>query len=147
MNLAKRSLTNLYTSADKSFEDAFDNDAGLAIFCAEWIKCGGNASKAYKRLHPEVTKASARVLGARQLAKVNIRDLLAVMGLNNAIYTHLLLKGLEATKYDSNYGHWVPDNATQFKYFTVLGRLLGLDNGPQALTAVFNNLNAQVNKE
>lgn len=144
MDNRKLSTTSLYSSNDRGLAESFKNDPQLAVFCKEWLACRGNATKAYLKLHPTVTPASARVLGARQLAKVNIADLIALMGINNGTYTHLLLQGLYATKTPYSES---PDHATRFKYFMALGRLLGVDSGPRGPMAIFNNLNAQVNKE
>lgn len=138
------SLTNLYTDRDRRLVDAFKEDPQLARFCAEWIKNGGNSTKAYLKLHPTVTAGSARVLGSRELAKVNMRDFLAMMGITNSMYVQMLVQGLNATK---NPYSESPDHTTRFKYFMVLGRLLGVDNSQQGPMAIFNNLNAQVNKE
>lgn len=51
-------------------------DEGTLFFLEEWLNNGRNAKRAYLKLHPNVTKHSAEVLGSRMLAKVNILPLL-----------------------------------------------------------------------
>ena len=54
----------------KELEKAFSGDLDLMLFYLTWIKCGLNASKAYKELHPDCNDHSARVLGSTTLAKI-----------------------------------------------------------------------------
>jgi hypothetical protein len=128
-------------------------------FFETWVKYAGNSSKAYKRLHPNVSNASARVLGARQLAKVNIKDLLASIGLTHERYLEKLAEGInaekvtsvkywDATKHEGKYFYGevtVPDHVARVKYLKILGRLLGVERGPEGtsvniVNAVQNNL-------
>ena len=65
----------------KELEKAFDGDLDLVLFFLSWVKNGRNATKAYLELNPSVDPASARVLGSRQLAKVNKQAILETYGL------------------------------------------------------------------
>ncbi|MFH1353694.1 MAG: hypothetical protein ABIH36_00205 [bacterium] len=126
-----------------TLSEVFRDDKALALFFNEWFENGGNASKAYIKLHPHVTKQSARVLGARQLAKVSVSDLLAVGGFTAETYMRALSDGLGATK--SVYYREVPDYVTRFKYFLVFGRLLGIDKGSSQVN-IFNAMQQNVKK-
>jgi len=135
------------------------DEAKSQLFFESWIKCGGNATEAYKKLHPKVTEASARVLGSRELAKVNIKDLLGSVGLTHDTYLRKLSEGLNAEKVIS-VKYWeaknvedrfkceiaVPDHVARLKYLNILGRLLGVDREPvgtqvNIVNAIQNNLN------
>ncbi len=68
----------------------------LAMFFMEWSKNGTNATKAYMKLHPGVDEHSARTLGSRVLAKVNIELIMSVYGLGHEAYFEQLDAGLHA---------------------------------------------------
>lgn len=107
------------------FEDVKD-----AIFFLEWLKCGQNCTKAYKNLHPECTEPSCRVLGSRQLAKVNKSLVLEAFGLGYEAYINQLKDGLNATKYietSPNEREEVPDHKTRRAYHKVQGEILGIE--------------------
>lgn len=88
----------------------------VAMFFVSWVRNGMNATRAYKELHPEVSEGSARVLGSRMLAKVNISDILAVYGLTMEEYFLILKEGLKS-----------PDLKVRKQYHEVLGKLIGIE--------------------
>lgn len=92
------------------------------LFVAAWFECGFNATKAYQKLHPEVVYGSARVMGSRQLTKVNISKLLQDHELNLDTYLRALRDGLEAVKDDGK----TPDYEVRLQYLQVLGKLLNI---------------------
>jgi len=109
--------------------DLVDGDGEVLMFLSEWLNNGRNATKAYLKLHPNVGYHSARVLGSRQLAKVNIPDVSIIYGLGIETYIKQLKRGLEARDAEGN-----PDNRTRFSYLTVLGELLGIWGGKTSIT-------------
>lgn len=54
----------------------------------------GNATKAYMELHPECSYNSARSLGSRMLAKVNIGELMEDMGLTDKALIQQIAVGI-----------------------------------------------------
>lgn len=86
------------TSGKLSIDEMIGADKELPIFLAEWLKNGLNASAAYKAIHPDVSDASARVLGSKKLAKINISAILAGYDLGYNDYILGLKEGLSATK-------------------------------------------------
>jgi len=96
------------------------------IFISTWFTNGFNAMKAYKTLHPDVTDASAAVLGCRMLRKVNIVELLAVYGLDVSVYIQELKEGLMATKVSAS-GVIESDYKVRQYYHQTLGKLLGVE--------------------
>lgn len=101
-----------------------------ALFFAEWLKNGQNATKAYLTLHPNVSYESATVLGSRQLGKVSISDLLALNNLGLDVYLEQLKAGLEASTYVGT--KIIPDHKTRRMYHEVLGKLLKIENKDNA---------------
>jgi len=69
-------------------------------FVNAYIKNGGNATEAYLAVNPKAKYDSARVLGYRMLAKVNISvvELLDRMGITDAYLNDKLNEGLKASK-------------------------------------------------
>lgn len=108
----------------------------LELFVLEWIKCGFNATKAYLKSHPKVTKQSAAVLGFRMLKKVNIPDVLAAYGLGYDVYLAKLREGLDAHSTTNTYSprqkkfveKKVPDYRTRREYHKALGKALKLES-------------------
>lgn len=111
----------------KELEKAFNGDLDLVLFFLTWVKNGKNASKAYLELHPDVDPASARVLGSRQLAKVNIQSVLEVYGVGLDEYVNQLREGHQATKWNDFTGEREPDHKTRESYNKRLGMLLGVE--------------------
>lgn len=91
-------------------------------FVESWMSNNFNATQAYQSLHPKVAYASARTLGARMLAKVDMSDLMATKNLSIVSYLKVIKEGLEANKPDGN-----PDYQTRIHFHTILGRLLGVE--------------------
>ncbi len=119
-------------------------DAALAAFIAEWMKNGMNATKAYKKLHPEVTERSARVLGARQLTKVNISAILAIYDLGIDKYVEKLRDGLSAKSpvvWDGKVVDYYDDYRVRRQYHKALGELHGLEGRKSDTPSVSVNIN------
>jgi hypothetical protein len=102
-------------------------DKELPLFIHEWINNGNNATLAYKKLHPGITDASARTLGSRKLAKVDIEAVLAGYGLTREVYLEKLKDGLNATIKNEKTGELEPDFKTRRTYHQALGKLLSLE--------------------
>ncbi|MBI2600255.1 hypothetical protein HYW43_05045, partial [Candidatus Daviesbacteria bacterium] len=85
-------------SSRLAIDELVEGDKELPLFLAEWLKNGLNASVAYKILHPNVSDASARVLGSKKLTKINISAILAGYDLGYSDYMSGLKEGLAATK-------------------------------------------------
>ncbi|KKR80401.1 MAG: hypothetical protein UU73_C0003G0290 [Candidatus Daviesbacteria bacterium GW2011_GWA1_41_61] len=100
-------------------------DKEIPFFLDEWLKNGLNASAVYKTLHPKVSDASARVLGSKKLAKINISAILAGYDLGVNDYIVGLKEGLTAMKFNELTGEKVPDYRTRLEYHRILGKLLG----------------------
>lgn len=111
----------------KDLEKAFDGDLDLVLFFLSWVKNDRNASKAYLELNPSVDPASARVLGSRKLAKINIQAILETYGLGMEEYMIQLKKGIGAMKRDQYSGEEYEDHATRKPYHDKLGKLLGIE--------------------
>lgn len=131
-------------------------DIELTLFFMTWIECDRNATKAYKKLHKDVSDDSARVLGSRQLAKVNIEIILEGYGLGTDTYMSQLKNGLEATKQeritDVNISGEVvelmtdvPDHKVRSIYHTKLGKILGIEKPEQTNVLQMNQNNNQNN--
>lgn len=101
-------------------------DKQLAIFFSEWLKNGQNATKAYLKLHQNVSRESAMVLGSRQLRKVKISDFLALYDLGLDTYLKKLKEGLDATIFINS--KKVPDHKTRFAYLEILGKILKIED-------------------
>ena len=69
-------------------------------FIDAYIANGGNATKAYMEINPDIEEKSARELGCRMLTKVNIsnNELMDMMGMTDAYLQEKLDQGLNATK-------------------------------------------------
>ena len=119
--------------------DLLGGDTELALFFVEWLDNGFNATKAYLKLHPNVTDHTARVVGSRWLAKVDISTVLEAMDLGRSKYLEQLKAGLNAgrifaiTKWDKN-GKKVqeldfsqPDHKVRRLYHEALGQMLGVE--------------------
>lgn len=128
----------------KELEKAFDGDLDLILFYLAWVKHGLNASKAYKELHPDVDDHSARVLGSRQLAKVNKQAVMAAYGLDIDKYFEQLKAGMGAIKSDMT-GQTYPDHKVRDSYHSKLGQLLGLEKGSIDATVLNNTQNNYYN--
>lgn len=108
-------------------QDVFGEDLDLFLFYLTWIKNGLNASKAYKELHPKVDDHSSRVLGSRNLAKVNKALIMEAYGLDHQIYFDQLKEALGATKWNDFTGEREADHKTRKDYHDKLGKLLGIE--------------------
>jgi len=71
------------------------------IFFLKWLECGMNATKAYKALNPNVSDASARVIGSRWLARVNTPLVLDALGIGAERYLGMYDEALGATSSES----------------------------------------------
>lgn len=110
----------------KLLKEAFDGDLDLMLFYVTWIKNNRNASKAYKELNPDVDDHSARVLGSRKLAKVNMNLVMEAYGLDGDLYFNQLYDGIHAIKSDMT-GQTYPDHKVRKDYHDKLGKLLGIE--------------------
>ncbi|MBM3211192.1 hypothetical protein FJZ33_03165 [Candidatus Poribacteria bacterium] len=111
----------------KDLQKIFKGDLDLMLFYVTWIKVGLNASKAYKELHPNVDNHSARVLGSRQLAKVDKKAIMEAYGLDQQLYFTQLKEALGATKWNDFTGEREADHKTRQAYHDKLGTLLGIE--------------------
>jgi len=105
----------------------FEDDLDLVLFFLKWIELGQNAQKAYKALHPNVSLASAGVLGHRTLKRVKIENILETYGLGLEDYLTQLRDGLKATKWNDFTGEREADHKTREHYHDKQGRLLGIE--------------------
>lgn len=121
----KPTLTN--TANTKLLKEAFNGDLDLMLFYVTWVKNAMNAQAAYKEIHPDVTDASAAVLGSRLLKKVNQELVLKAYGLDHEAYYLQLADGLKANKSDMT-GQVYPDHRTRREYHKVLGVQLGIES-------------------
>lgn len=111
-------------------EEALNHDQDLILFFLTWIKHNRNGTKAYQELHPNVSYASARVMGSQhvaQLAKLNISVILAAYDLDQESYFKQLKDGMEATKWNDFTGENVPDHKVRRAYHETLGKILGIE--------------------
>ncbi len=106
---------------------AFGKDLDLFLFYVTWIKCGLNATKAYKELHPDVTTGSAEVLGSRLLGKVSKDLVMRAYGLDLQLYFEQLKDGVKAMKWNDFTGEREEDHKTRLPYHTKLGLHLGIE--------------------
>lgn len=138
--------------------EALGGDLELVLFFMTWVSCGRNSTKAYLKLHPEVTPKSASVLGARQLAKVSIPVILDAYGLGVDTYLNQLKEGLNATKrvdvaiiQDGEVvkgAEEVPDHKVRQHYHQTLGKLLSFEKPEVPNVKIqFNALINQKKKE
>ena len=109
------------------------------LFYLAWLKHNRNATRAYKELHPKANDHSARVLGSKTLAGIDIKTVAAAYNLNHERYMEMIDRGLEATKpvsalitskdADSKDMDFieVPDHQTQLKYHDKLGKIIGVE--------------------
>lgn len=143
---------------DEILENEFGGDKNLYLFFVAYLKHNRNATRAYKFLNPKCTLRSCSVLGARQLAKVNISLILDSMGLGVEVYLQKLLDGLNASQVEivstkvtgkgkkQKIVHEEfkrPDHAIQKEYHSKLGKLLGLESEkgePVSVAVQVNNL-------
>lgn len=110
----------------KQLEEIFEHKQ-TALFCMTWFENGLNATKAYMKLHPNVDYNSARVLGSRQLTKVNIPAILNAGNLGIETYLQKLKEGLNAMIRIDRSTKAVPDHKTRRLYHKILGELLGIE--------------------
>ena len=118
----------------KELEKAFKGDLDLVLFFLSWVKNERNASKAYLELNPSVDPASARVLGSRQLAKVNIQAIMETYGVGLDEYFKQLKDGHEAMKWNDFTGEREADHKIRDSYNKRIGMLLGIEKGGIELT-------------
>lgn len=93
-------------------------------FIKAYINCNGNATKAYKEIHPNVKATSARALGSDLLAKLSIpiTELLDLIGIDDHVITQKLNEGLTATRKIGKAGHkkTVPNYTVNQKYLDMI---------------------------
>ncbi len=114
-----------FNTSKLDIDELVEGNKEVPLFLAEWLKNGLNASAAYKTLHPDVSDASARVLGSKKLAKINISAILAGYDIGYSNYIQGLKEGLVATKLNELTGEKVPDYRTRLEFHRILGKLLG----------------------
>ena len=105
-------------------DEMIGGDKEIALFLAEWLKNGLNASAAYKAIHPNVSDASARVLGSKKLTKINISAILAGYDLSYNDYMLGLKEGLSAMKLHEQTREKVPDYKQSLRSFQDLKQSL-----------------------
>lgn len=130
--------------------EAFDGNEDLLLFFVTWLKNGMVAKFAYKDLHPNVTDASAEVLGSRWLSRVKPEVLMSVYQLDIHAYMRQLAAGLDAMRKRAEivdrdekgrpvYEYYdEPDHITRKAYHDKLGRLLGIETNTPAIAAQVN---------
>lgn len=118
-------LDKEFNTSTLPIDEMIRGDKELPIFLSEWLKNGLNASAAYKTLHSNVSDASARVLGSKKLAKINISAILAGYDLGYSDYILGLKEGLSATKLNEQTGEQVSDYKVRLEFHRILGKLLG----------------------
>lgn len=138
----------------KALIEAVGGDMDLAVFFSYWIKFGRDSSKAYLKMHPNVTKESARVLGCRMLQKVNPAAILESYNLGIDEYMDQLKEGIGAVVYETEpyitmnkkgqsvtkYRHVaIPDHKTRRHYHRALGELHKLEGQSQPSIQVNQN--------
>jgi hypothetical protein len=111
-----------------ALKEALGNDLDLVLFYLTWLKNGMNATDAYKELHPDVTEASAAVLGHRQLRKVNKDLIMQAYGLDYQMYFQQLHDGLKAQRWNDFTGEREPDHKVRKPYHDKLGKLLEIES-------------------
>jgi len=104
--------------------EACNNDLELAGFFVDWLNNGHNATDAYLTIHPEVTRPSAAVLGARILRKVNKVAIMQAYGLTPDLYFKNLYDGANATQWNDFTGKEEPDHRARKPYHDKLGQHL-----------------------
>lgn len=129
------------------------------IFFLKWLECGMNATQAYMKLNPHVTKESAGVLGARMLGKVSVPVVLDAMGVGAEKYLAIYRDALDATSSESvpyqvrnKKGEMVtkykrvatPNWDVRERFHKRLGQLLRFEVTPGSVIQV-NNQNSQQN--
>ena len=69
-------------------------------FLKAYIELKGNATKAYLKIHPNVTLESARRLGSLLLSKIDVKmtEMLNLIGVTDHILSEKLQAGLNATR-------------------------------------------------
>lgn len=121
-------MTKKLTKTQEAIAEACNNDLTLIMFVAEWLSNGNNALQAYKKLHPEVTDGTARVMGSRLLMRVDKSLLLDAYGLNAEMYLQQLYDGNKADKWNDFTGEREPDHKTRAIYHTKLGKIMGIED-------------------
>ena len=115
-----------FNNSRLAIDELIEGDKEIPLFLAEWLRNGLNASAAYKTMHPKVSDASARVLGSKKLAKINISAILAGYDLGYNDYIVGLKEGLSAMKFNDQTEEKIPDYRTRLEFHRVLGKLLGV---------------------
>jgi hypothetical protein len=105
---------------------AFNGDLDLMLFYITWIKHNRIAYKAYMELYPNVDEHTARTLGSRKLAKVDMQLVMQAYGLDGDLYFNQLYDGIHAIKSDAT-GQTYPDHKVRKDYHDKLGKLLGIE--------------------
>ena len=132
--------------------DACDNDMERALFFAEWIRNGRNATKAARAIRPHLSDMSAKVVGSRLLTSVNLLAIFNALGLGVEEYIEHLKNGLNAKQIavekDPETGSItareldVPNHDVRAQYHSKLGQILGIEtkDGGTSVAVQVNNL-------
>ncbi len=135
----------------KEMEEAFGGDIDLLLFFVSWLKNNQVAKFAYKELHPNVTDASAEVLGSKTLSRIKPELLLPIYSLDVHSYLRQLAAGLDAVRKRAEivdrddkgrpvYEYYdEPDHIARKPYHDKLGKLLGLENAENIIPLQQNN--------
>ncbi len=129
-------------------------DMDTAMFFAEWIRNGRNATKAAKTIRPHLSDASAKVVGSRLLTSVNLLAIFNALDLGILEYIEHLKNGLNAEQVviekNTETGEITartvraPDHAVRKQYHDKLGQILGIeskDGGTNVAVQVNNLIN------
>jgi len=131
---------------DKLLE-VFNNDLGLLAFFKEWSINGHNQTKAYMKVYPDVSYDSARTLGGKEFAKVDMKIIMREFGLDEILYFNQLFEGVQASKWNDFTGEREPDHKTRLPYHDKLGKGLGIEKetntGNVQTVYVLNKLDEQ----
>jgi hypothetical protein len=116
----------------------------LVLFFLTWLENNRNATKTYQELHPNVTDHSARILGSRVLAKVDIKVIALAYGLDTQKYFEVLKGAIDAEKWNDFTGEREKDYKTIKPYHDKLGKLLGIETDqPQTQVNIANIIQKQ----
>ena len=109
---------------------ACGGDYGLAELVTEWVNNGRNATKAYKKLHPNVAEGTARVMGSALMKKVDKTFLAELYCGGIDTYFKQLNDGLNANVVILSGGKkkvLAPDHRVRRLYHEALGKMLGIE--------------------
>lgn len=125
--------------------ESCNNDPHTAQFFLIWLQNGHNGTDAYQTLHPKMSRHTASVLGARELAKVSKSAIMEAIGLGYSAYFEQMRKGLNATKVVGLQGDEVDDHKTRRLYHEAQGKILGIEQSTQVGTPQQVNVATAIN--